>query len=57
MSRYSWTKESRALDKKLNGKKKKKKKKKKKAIIYKENDFGFISEIKNFNISIIQSIN
>jgi len=28
-------------------KKKKKKKKKKKAIIYKENDFGFISEIKN----------
>jgi len=28
-------------------KKKKKKKKKKKAIIYKENDFGFISEIKD----------
>jgi len=28
-------------------KKKKKKKKKKKAIIYKENDFGFTSEIKN----------
>jgi len=27
--------------------KKKKKKKKKKAIIYKENDFGFTSEIKN----------
>jgi len=24
----------------------------KKAIIYKENDFGFISEIKDFNISI-----
>jgi len=53
MLHYSWTKESRTLDKKLNGKKsseikiKKKKKKKKKTIIYKENDFGFISEIRN----------
>jgi hypothetical protein len=59
MSHYSWTKESRTLDKKLNGKKtseiKKfywerdvfKPSKAKKAIIYKENDFGFISEIRN----------
>jgi len=58
MSHYSWTKESRTLDKKLNGKKtseiKKfywerdifKPSKAKKAIIYKEYDFGFISEIK-----------
>jgi len=58
MSHYSWSKESRTLDKKLNGKKtseiKKfywerdifKPSKAKKAIIYKENDFGFISEIK-----------
>jgi len=56
---YSWTKESRTLDKKLNGKKKSeikkfywerdffKSSKAKKAIIYKENDFGFISEIRN----------
>ena len=65
MSHYSWSKESRTLDKKLNGKKtseiKKfywerdifKPSKAKKAIIYKENDFGFISEIKktqHFNI-------
>jgi len=59
MSHYSWTKDSRTLDKKLNGKKtneiKKfywerdvfKPSKVKKVIIYKENDFGFISEIKN----------
>jgi len=61
MSHYSWTKESRTLDKKLNSKKIKWDKKKfywkrdvfkpskakKKSIIYKENDFGFISEIKN----------
>lgn len=59
MSHYSWTKESRTLDKKLNGKRtseiKKfywerdvfKPSKAKKAIIYKENDFGFISEIKD----------
>jgi len=59
MSHYSWTKESRTLDKKLNGKKTSKIKKfywerdvfksskAKKAIIYKENDFGFFSEIKN----------
>ena len=59
MSHYSWTKESRSLDKKLNGKKaseiKKfywerdvfKPSKTKKAIIYKENDFGFILEIRN----------
>ncbi|KAG4093288.1 hypothetical protein H8356DRAFT_1361105 [Neocallimastix lanati (nom. inval.)] len=59
MSHYSWTKESRTLDKKLIGKKtneiKKfywerdvfKPSKAKKAIIYKENDFGFISEIRN----------
>ena len=64
MSHYSWTKESRILDKKLNGKKtneiKKfywerdvfKPSKAKKAIIYKENDFGFISEIKKHNFSI-----
>jgi len=64
MSHYSWTKESRTLDKKLNGKKtneiKKfywerdvfKPSKAKKAIIYKENDFGFISEIKKHNFSI-----
>jgi len=61
---YSWTKESRTLDKKLNGKKIKtseikkfywkrdvfkplKAKKKKKKIIFKVNDFEFISEIKN----------
>jgi len=56
---YSWTKESRTLDKKLNGMKtseiKKfywerdvfKPSKAKKAIIYKENDFGIISEIRN----------
>jgi len=61
MSHYSWTKESRTLDKKLNGKKtseiKKfywerdvfKPSKAKEAIIYKENDFGFISEIKNLS--------
>ena len=59
MSHYSWTKESRILDKKLNSKKpseiKKfywerdvfKSSKAKKEIIYKENDFGFISEIKS----------
>ena len=59
ISYYLWTKESRTLDKKLNGKKtseiKKfywerdvfKPSKAKKAIIYKENDFGFISEIRN----------
>ena len=59
MSHYLWSKESRTLDKKLNGKKtseiKKfycernvfKSSKAKKAIIYKENDFGFISGIKN----------
>ena len=59
MSHYSWTKESRTLDKKLNGKRtseiKKfywerdvfKPSKAKKAIIYKKNDFGFISEIKD----------
>jgi len=68
MSHYSWIKESRTLDKKLNGKKtseikkvllgkrmssnpqklkKKKKKKKKQLIIYKKNDFGFISKIRN----------
>ena len=58
MSHYSWIKESWTLDKKLNGKKtneiKKfywgrdvfKPSKAKKAAIYKENDFGFISEIK-----------
>ena len=58
MSHYSWTKDSRTLDKKLNGKKtneiKKfywerdvfKPSKVKKVIIYKENDFGFISKIK-----------
>jgi len=62
MSHYSWTKESRTLDKKLNGKKtseiKKfywerdvfKPSKAKKAIIYKENNFGFISEIKNLTL-------
>jgi len=33
MSRYSWTKESRALDKKLNGKKKKKKSEIKKVLL------------------------
>jgi len=59
MSHYSWIKESWTLDKKLNGKKtneiKKfywgrdvfKPSKAKKAAIYKENDFGFISEIKD----------
>jgi len=62
ISHCSWIKESRTLDKKLNGKKKSEKKKKKsfigkemslnpqklkKAIIYKENNFGFISEIKD----------
>ena len=59
MSHYSWTKESRTLDKKLNGKKSSEIKKvywerdvfkfskAKKAIIYKNNDFGFISEIKD----------
>jgi len=61
MSHYSWTKESRTLDKNLNGKKKKKKfywervifepsKAKKKKIIYMENDFGLISEIKNLTL-------
>ena len=61
MSHYSWTKESRTLDKKLNGKKACVIKKfywerdifkpsiAKKAIIYKENDFGFISEIKDLS--------
>jgi len=59
MSHYSWTKESRTLDKKLNDKKTSeiktfywergvfKSSKAKKAIIYKENDFVFISEIKD----------
>jgi len=48
------------MDKKFNGKKtneikkKKKKKKKKKAIIYKENDFGFISEIKNLTFQFLK---
>jgi len=56
MSHYSWTKESRTLNKKLNGKKTNEIKKKfywerdvfkpskklKKVIIYKENNFGFI---------------
>ncbi|KAG4095095.1 hypothetical protein H8356DRAFT_1399390 [Neocallimastix lanati (nom. inval.)] len=51
MPHYSWTKESRTLDKKLNVLLDKKLNdvfkplKSKKAIIYKENDFGFISEI------------
>jgi len=49
MSHYSWTKESRTLDKKLNGKKISEIKKVfKKAIIYKKNDFEFISEIFTF---------
>ena len=64
ISHYSWTKESRILDKKLNSKKPSEIKKfywerdvfkpsnAKKAIIYKENDFGFISEILKLNISI-----
>ena len=59
MSHYLWTKKSKTLDKKLNGKKTSEIKKfywernvfklskAKKAIFYKENDFGFISEIKN----------
>jgi len=59
MSYYSWTKETRIVDKKLNGKKtseiKKfywerdifKPSKDKKAIIYKKNDFRLISEIKD----------
>ena len=59
MSHYSWTKKSRTLDKKLNGKKSREIKKfywerdvfklskAKIAIIYKENDFGFIPKIKD----------
>ena len=66
MSHYSWTEESRTLDKKLNGKKtseiKKfywerdvfKPSKAKKAIINKENDFGFISEIKNLTFQYLK---
>ena len=59
MSHYSQTKELKTLDKKLNSKKTSeiikiywerdvfKPSKAKKAIIYKENDFGFISKIKD----------
>ena len=59
MSHYSWTKESKTLGKKLNGKKTSEIKKfywernvfklskAKKAIIYMENNLGFISEIKD----------
>jgi len=66
MSHDSWTKESRTLDKKLNGKRTSEIKKsfigerdvfkpskaKKKAIIYKENDFGIYFRNQKLNISI-----
>jgi len=45
MSHYSWTIESRVLEKKLNGEKKKQ-------LLTKRMIFGFISEIKDLNISI-----